>query len=559
MRTQSSLVGFSLALLLPAFALAAQTTVSLGAGYINPSTVVVNAGDTVVWNNVSSSQQVVIANNGSFQSGAIAPGGQFAATFNTGGTYNYYDNATGSAISGTVIVSGTSIVPQPTYVTTPTQSGVTAASLAAEVQALIAEINAIQGQSGSGVVAPTSSGACPQIGRVLGLGSSGSDVSSLQAFLAANPSIYPEGQITGYYGALTQAAVQRWQVTYHIVSSGSPSTTGYGQVGPRTAAAMAIVCGGGTYNGVGPSTGTSGSNTVSGFIQVSPVSGAAPLSTNIVATVNTANACGGATYTLNFGDGTAPQLIPTAPGNCTQQNQTFQHTYQYGGSYTVTLSAGSHQSTAVVTVSGPGGYSTGTTNSSQPTGSITALISSGPAPLNATFYVSCASGLAYDVVFGDGTDLGSTGVSQSSCNGGLQGVAHTYSSNGSYTAQLEIFVRNSNGTVTPTSVASQPIIVGSGSSGSSGSNSTTYQPPTVTPNVGGNPLAVSLQYGYDTNGCQVSIQWGDGTAINPTGCSTFSGQTQTYTQTHTYAQAGSYTITLQRASQTNSVGVSITN
>ncbi len=39
---------------------------------------------------------------------------------------------------------------------------------------------------------------------------------------------------TGYYGPLTVRAVERFQATYGIVFSGTPSTTGYGAVGPKT-------------------------------------------------------------------------------------------------------------------------------------------------------------------------------------------------------------------------------------------------------------------------------------------------------------------------------------
>lgn len=67
-------------------------------------------------------------------------------------------------------------------------------------------------------------------------GDSGSSVSALQTFLAADSSIYPERLVTGYYGSLTTAAVQRYQCTYGIVCQGTPSTTGYGRVGPATAA-----------------------------------------------------------------------------------------------------------------------------------------------------------------------------------------------------------------------------------------------------------------------------------------------------------------------------------
>jgi len=82
----------------------------------------------------------------------------------------------------------------------------------------------------------------------LSLGSSGSQVRELQQFLATDPAIYPAGLVTGYFGQLTQAAVQRFQAAQGIVSSGSPSTTGYGRVGPMTMArinALAVAGGGG--------------------------------------------------------------------------------------------------------------------------------------------------------------------------------------------------------------------------------------------------------------------------------------------------------------------------
>lgn len=78
-----------------------------------------------------------------------------------------------------------------------------------------------------------------------GPGSRGGHVTNIQTFLASNPSFYPQGLITGYFGSLTQAAVQRFQAFYGIVSSGSPSTTGYGRVGPATMARMnALIAGG---------------------------------------------------------------------------------------------------------------------------------------------------------------------------------------------------------------------------------------------------------------------------------------------------------------------------
>jgi len=62
----------------------------------------------------------------------------------------------------------------------------------------------------------------------MGIGARGTNVINLQTFLAANPSFYPEGLITGYYGNLTAAAVTRLQANYGIYA--------IGRVGPMTLA-----------------------------------------------------------------------------------------------------------------------------------------------------------------------------------------------------------------------------------------------------------------------------------------------------------------------------------
>src|SRR3989338_4378323 len=70
--------------------------------------------------------------------------------------------------------------------------------------------------------------------RQLDLEMTGSDVSDLQTFLARDSAIYPERLVTGYFGQLTKAAVERFQTAQGIISQGTPATTGYGRVGPRT-------------------------------------------------------------------------------------------------------------------------------------------------------------------------------------------------------------------------------------------------------------------------------------------------------------------------------------
>lgn len=89
-------------------------------------------------------------------------------------------------------------------------------------------------------------GFCPSLGRTLSRGSSsngiGGDVSQLQMFLARDRSIYPEGEVTGYFGRATEQAVQRFQARYGVASYGTSATTGYGMVGARTQQMIAQVC-----------------------------------------------------------------------------------------------------------------------------------------------------------------------------------------------------------------------------------------------------------------------------------------------------------------------------
>lgn len=59
----------------------------------------------------------------------------------------------------------------------------------------------------------------------------GGEVTLLQQLLAKDSSIYPEGIVSGYFGALTMKAVKRWQAAHNIAQ--------LGLVGPLTRAALA--------------------------------------------------------------------------------------------------------------------------------------------------------------------------------------------------------------------------------------------------------------------------------------------------------------------------------
>jgi len=82
------------------------------------------------------------------------------------------------------------------------------------------------------------------INRNLTLRDLGAEVTKLQSLLAKDTSLYPEGLVTGYFGSLTKKAVQRFQCRYSIVCSGTPETTGYGNVGLNTRLKMEEVFGG---------------------------------------------------------------------------------------------------------------------------------------------------------------------------------------------------------------------------------------------------------------------------------------------------------------------------
>lgn len=245
-------------------------------------------------------------------------------------------------------------------------SAQTATNIAAQAEALLAQILQLQQQlglaggssgapcgpsSGPGCGGGAAGGGVCYSGALVRPGSSGASVTLLQQFLAADPSIYPEGTVSGYYGRLTQAAVGRWQAQNGIVSSGSPSTNGFGSVGPRTAAAMKASCGGAS---------SSSDPIVGAFMKVSPTTGTAPLAVSVETTINTVKSCLPATYSLNWGDGSQPLTISVPANTCDVLAQTYSHTYSSAGQFTITLSSGLHQSTSIVTVSGTGSGTTGT-------------------------------------------------------------------------------------------------------------------------------------------------------------------------------------------------------
>lgn len=414
----------------------------------------------------------------------------------------------------------------------------TAQELQVQIQALLQQVQALQQQQGATTAATAappaaSGGQCPLISRTLRRGASGSDVTRLQQFLARDPSVYPEGQVTGFFGALTETAVKKFQCKNQIVCDGSPDSTGYGVVGPRTAAILALQCPAGSGGGGG-----GGGANVGGFISVNPVQGTAPLNVSVQVTVNTTRSCTGGSYILSYGDSSAPVTINVPIGNCAEMRQTLAHTYATGGSYIVTLRAGGHQTSATVNVLGS--VDAGDAMSATPR--------SGEAPLNVSFAGKAnASGScspeAYTLQFGDGT---SANIPVSNCSVSTFAVTHGYTSEGTFIARL----KRGSSEVTSTTIRVQ---TGPGAQGGGEFS--------VSAGYGGDAFSVLATFQIASACTAYDIDWGDGTARTTQSAGSCSAGQTTKEVSHTYSGNGTYTITLKRGSgssqSTDTAGVSI--
>src|SRR5947199_4920272 len=95
----------ALALVLAAPASAATTAVQIKSTGFAPAAVTINENDAVKWTNTDTKNHQVVANNGSFSSGILAPGKSYTFTFKNGGTYRYHDGLH-PTLKGTVTVKG---------------------------------------------------------------------------------------------------------------------------------------------------------------------------------------------------------------------------------------------------------------------------------------------------------------------------------------------------------------------------------------------------------------------------------------------------------------------
>jgi len=120
--------------------------------------------------------------------------------------------------------------------------GVTVEELQAQIQSLLAQIAQLQQQLAAAQGGTTTTGLC--LSTDLKYGMKGDAVKTLQEGLKQDPSVYPEGLVTGYFGPLTKAAVIRFQEKYASeILAPWGLTKGTGYVGSTTRAKFnALYC-----------------------------------------------------------------------------------------------------------------------------------------------------------------------------------------------------------------------------------------------------------------------------------------------------------------------------
>lgn len=159
---------------------------------------------------------------------------QSPQSFSVALTVNPAGNVTPTPPAPSVIVGVPSSYGSPNYWLTPTSS----------VATPVATTTAPSVVSATSVATSSPTSPSFRFLKNLAPGAKNLDVQRLQEFLnrhgfmVASQGPGSLDEETQYFGLLTQKAVEKFQKTYGIVSSGSPATTGYGVAGPRTRAKL---------------------------------------------------------------------------------------------------------------------------------------------------------------------------------------------------------------------------------------------------------------------------------------------------------------------------------
>jgi len=224
---------------------------------------------------------------------------------------NFKNSKTAKVVSGFVGLATAAMMMGPGIA-----SAATVEELTAQINALLAQVSALQSTQSS-TVQTTTSGSGYQFTSDLTVGSKGQAVTELQMILVAKGFLtMPAGVAMGYFGSLTKSAVAAWQA-----SAGIAPAAGY--VGPKSRAAL---------NAMGGSSSTTTTTTTTGMVPgctsttgFSVTTGASCATGAVVSTVpgctsttgfspTTGQACSaGTTSVVPTGSGVTVALDATSP------------------------------------------------------------------------------------------------------------------------------------------------------------------------------------------------------------------------------------------------------
>ncbi len=389
---------------------------------------------------------------------------------------------------------------------------VTAEELDLQIQSLLAQISALRAQLGAtpspasppapAPTYPASQGNnCPQLTRALSLGARGQDVLQLQQFLIAQ-NLLGTDSATGYFGPLTEGAVQRWQTSHGIVSSGGAASTGWGSVGARTRSMIALNC---NITNLAP--------TPTPSCPIAP-----PPSTICGAGWQANTDSKGCTISYRC---SIPLSQPTPSPNVCTAIGFIQPTSYCSGTWQPTHnSMGCQNGWQCVPI---------TSSVATSSGSFSASPTSGNAPLSVVFSVPSTSGQNKTLYFGDGSsDV--TGCQTTAA----WTTTHTYATSSTYYPYLATPCTTSGTTY---SLGQATIIVGS-----------TTNRFFASPSSGNAPLTVS--FSGTVNSAGYSIDFGDGTSSGDVRCGHGgcppSPSSSSVNTTHAYTSPGTYVAKLRQ-------------
>ena len=109
------------------------------------------------------------------------------------------------------------------------------------VKTLTSRLKALIASKKKAVASLSDSSEICSVKRILKRGMRGDDVKALQKYLV-NANILDPQYVSGTFGAITESALQEWQMQNGIASNGSPETTGWGAVGAQTKTLLQQAC-----------------------------------------------------------------------------------------------------------------------------------------------------------------------------------------------------------------------------------------------------------------------------------------------------------------------------